>query len=66
MATFLKKSPDGGFGLVERMVRRANQRAGLDMLEAHPLTEALAFGKFVGMHEANDGKMFARGLKILS
>jgi hypothetical protein len=52
----------GGFGLLERVIRRANERAGLDVLEAHGFAQDFEFGEFVGMNVADDGQMLACGL----
>src|SRR5262249_48263677 len=57
---------DGGFGLVESVIRRTHERAGFDVLEAHLFTGHLVFAKFVGMNVADDWQMFARRLQVLA
>ena len=55
-----------GFLLFEGVVGRANQRAGLDVFDAHGFAEALEFGELVGMHVALDGQVLGRGLHVLA
>src|SRR6266567_5487223 len=57
---------DRGFGLVERVIGGAHQRAGLNVLEAHVFPEHFVFGEFIRMHVPNDRQMLASGLQILT
>src|SRR5262245_8122292 len=57
---------DCGFGLVEGVVRRADERAGFDVLETDLLAENFEFGKLVGMDVANDWQMVTRRLEVLA
>ena len=53
--------------MIEGVVGGAHQGAGFDVLEAYLLlADALVFGEFVRMDEANNGEVVARGLEILT
>lgn len=58
--------PVGGFGLLEGVIGRADERAGFDVFEAHGFAADLEFGELAGMNVADDGQMIARGLEILA
>ena len=61
-----KRSTSRGFGLIERVVGRADERAGLHVLETHLFAEPFVFRKFLRVDKANYGKMFTRRLEILA
>lgn len=61
-----RKLTDGGFCLVEGVVGRADERAGLDVFEAHPLAKGFIFGEFVRVNKTDYRKMFASRLQILA
>ncbi len=54
-----KNSADGRFCLIEGVVGRAHERAGLDVLETHLFAEALVLREFIGVDETNDRQMIA-------
>ena len=59
-------SADRGFCLIEGVVGRADQRAGLHVLEAHLFPQALEPGELVRVNEPDDREMIARRLQVLA
>ena len=55
-----------GFGLLEGVVGRADERAGFDVFEAHRLAGDLICAELVGMDVTDDWKMITRGLQVLA
>jgi hypothetical protein len=49
-------------GLIEGVVGRAHEGAGLNVFEAHGFAENFEFGEFVGVDVAEDREMFTGGL----
>lgn len=52
--------------MIKRVVGRANEWAGLDVFEAHPVPKELIFGELVWVHKTDYWKMFASRLQILA
>jgi len=61
-----RKLLHSGFGLIEGVVGRSNERARFNMLETHPLAQNPIFRKFIRVDVANYREMFARRLKVLA
>jgi Periplasmic binding protein len=59
-------SADRGFCLIEGVVGRADQRAGLHVLEAHLFAQPLELGELVRVNEPDDREMIARRLQVLA
>ena len=59
-------SADCGFCLIEGVVGRADQRAGLHVLKAHLFAQPLELGELVRVNEPDDREMIARRLQVLA
>ena len=62
----MRKLLHSGFGLIESVVGRSNERARFNMLETHLLAQNLIFRKFIRVDVADYREMFARRLKVLA